>query len=427
MELEEAVLYYHSLERFGIRPGLDRIRALCRRLGDPQKQLRFIHVAGTNGKGSTCTEIASVLTAAGYRTGLYTSPYVLEFRERIRINGRMIAPDDLVAVTNAVRQAIAALNAEGISITEFEAVTAAAFLYYKEQKCDIVVLETGLGGRFDATNIIEEPLCSIITSISLDHTKILGDTIEKIAYEKCGIIKTGRPVITSVLQPDAVLATIRNAASSRSCAMIVADPSEFQIIRSGITGTDVVYRNNDLHIPFPGQHQLENASLAISAIEFLKQIGYHITDKQISSGISGAAIPARIETISSSPLIILDGSHNDGSTRALARTLKTYLSGEKLLAVMGMMADKDCEQALRNLLPLFSAVIAVEPSNPRSMPAEAFAALVRSYGTEAKSIPDPVEGVRFALTRLIDFDALIVCGSLYLAADVREYLIKHHP
>ncbi len=423
MGLEDAVNYYHSLERFGIRPGLESIRALCGKLGNPQTQFPCVHVAGTNGKGSTCTEIASVLTQAGYRTGLYTSPYLLEFRERIRLDGEMIGEEDLIAVTDTVRAAVESLSEEGICVTEFEAVTAAAFLYYAGHHCDVVVLETGLGGRFDATNIIKEPLCSIITSVSLDHTGILGDTLEQIAFEKCGIIKEGRPVVTSSRQPQPVLDTIRSAASARSSRLVIADPSSLRPVGSDICGTTVKHGEIEITIPFPGAHQLENTSLVISAIEILKQIGYHITDADLARGISLARIPARIEVISRSPLVILDGSHNDGSTSALADTLKTYLPGKKILAVMGMMADKDCRKALDNLLPFFAGVIAVTPSNPRSMPADEFCRLAAASGVPCEAMGRPEEGVRYAFSQISAYDALVVCGSLYLAADVRPILI----
>lgn len=424
MNCEEAVAYYHSLERFGIRPGLERIEALCHRLGDPQNKLRCVHVAGTNGKGSTCTEIASVLTEAGYRTGLYTSPYVLDFRERIRLDGEMIPPADLSLVTERVSREIKALSEQGITVTEFEAITAAAFLYYAESGCDAVVLETGLGGRFDATNIIESPLCSVITSVSLDHMKILGDTIEQIATEKCGIIKQGCPVVTAATQRSAVLETIRREAAARAAVLRIAKPDKFFIQNEDISGSDVLFQDIALRIPFPGRHQIENTALAVSVVEILRENGFNITDRQLAEGLRSSWIPARIETISRSPLVILDGSHNDGSTSALADTLRRYLSGKRILAVMGMMADKDCAAALDHLLPLFSKVICVTPSNPRSMAAEEFCLLVSSRGVAAQSVPSPTEGVRNALAQADAFDAIIVCGSLYLAADVRSELIR---
>lgn len=426
MDLNQAVAFYHSLERFGIQPGLERIRTLCRQLGDPQDSLRFVHVAGTNGKGSTCTEIASVLTQAGYRTGLYTSPYVIEFRERIRLDGEMIAPEDLIEATEKVRSAVDLLSREGVAITEFEAVTAAAFLYYAGKHCDVVVLETGLGGRFDATNIIRDPVCTVITSVSYDHVRILGNTLSEIASEKSGIIKPGRPVITTSHQDNAVLDTVSKAAAHNESELIISDPSELSVIEEDITGTDVLYQGNSLHIPFPGRHQVENAALAIKAIEILRRSGFSVTDEQLKNGLSHAVIPARIEVISKEPLVILDGSHNEGSTAALAAAIRSFLPGKRILAVMGMMADKDIETALSHLLPLFSKVIAVTPSNTRSMDAEAFCEMTRRQGVLSQAIPDPVEGVKYALEQIRDYDALIVCGSLYLASDVRPYLLSYH-
>ena len=220
---DEAVNYYHSLEKFGIMPGLERITLLCERLGSPHKRLKFIHTAGTNGKGSTCTALASVLHKAGYKTGLYTSPYVIDFRERIQLDMRMISPEELISCTQRVKTAIEQLNDEGVKITEFEAVTAAAFLFYYEKSCDFVVLETGLGGRFDATNIIESPLCSIITSVSMDHTGVLGDTLSEIAFEKSGIIKKGCPVITGTEQPADVLEVISSQAEKMNSPVILRD------------------------------------------------------------------------------------------------------------------------------------------------------------------------------------------------------------
>ncbi|MBQ6065710.1 MAG: bifunctional folylpolyglutamate synthase/dihydrofolate synthase [Clostridia bacterium] len=426
MDFEQSVAYYHSLERFGIQPGLERIRALCRLLGDPQDSLRFIHVAGTNGKGSTCTEIASVLTQAGYRTGLYTSPYVIEFRERIRLDGEMISPEDLIGVTEKVRSAAGRLAGEGVSVTEFEAVTAAAFLYYAEKRCDAVVLETGLGGRFDATNIIREPVCTVITSVSFDHVRILGNTLAEIASEKCGIIKSGRPVITTSHQDGSVLDTISKTAALNGSELIVSDPAELQILHEDISGSDVLYRERPLHIPFAGRHQIENAALAIQAIETLRRFGFSVSEEQLRIGLAEALIPARIEVISKDPLVILDGCHNEGSTAALAAAVRSYLPEKRILAVMGMMADKDIVTSLSKLLPLFSKVIAVTPSNARSMQAESFCDMIRRHGVPAQAVSDPIEGVDRALDQLRDYDALIVCGSLYLASDVRSYLVSYH-
>lgn len=424
MDYNEAIGYFHSMEKFGIRPGLERISVLCAKLGDPQNSFSCIHVAGTNGKGSTCTEIASVLTAAGYKTGLYTSPYVIEFRERIRFCGEMIGKEALVSVTQKVKAAIEELAEENIAITEFEAVTAAAFLYYKEVGCEIAVLETGLGGRFDATNIIRDPLCCVITSVSYDHMHILGNSLAEIANEKCGIVKKGSPVITSINQHYEVLNVIKNASWANESVLHIVSNGCFIKKGESIFGTDVRYRNLSFRIPFCGDHQLENSSLVVSVIDVLREKGYKISDAALKNGIEKSFVPARTEIIKRSPLIILDGSHNEGSTAALASVLSAHLRDKKILAVMGMMADKDCSASLNNLLPFFAKVICVKPSNPRSMPAEEFRELVKQHGRPAEAVNDPCEGVDAALKELSDYDALIVCGSLYLSADVREHLLE---
>lgn len=421
----EAISFYHALQRFGIRPGLERIRALCALLGDPQNKLKFIHVAGTNGKGSTCTELACVLTAAGYKTGLFTSPYVLCFRERIQINGAMINAADLVRITETVRQAVEKLNRQGVYPTEFEAITAAAFLFFLEQSCDIVVLEVGLGGRFDATNLIASPLVSVITSISMDHMAVLGSTLGEIAAEKCGIIKSGCPVVTSALQKTDALVTIIRAAESNHSQLVLADPrTMLHVERASVFGTDVSYCDQRITIPFAGEHQLENTALVLDTCMLLRENGYSLSDTAIKNGIEAAFIPARTEVLNKDPLVLLDGSHNEGSTNALSALLKSYLSDENLICVMGFMADKDIDSALRHLLPYMKKVIAVTPSNPRAISAEELCDKIRSYGVAAESCGDPILGIDKAWNDLYhNYSALVVCGSLYLASDVRDYMI----
>ena len=423
--VEEAVAFFHSLERFGVNPGLERIGALCEILGHPEKRCRYVHVAGTNGKGSVCTEISNVLREAGFVTGLYTSPYVLDFRERIQVNNRMISAEDLIAAADQVKSAVESLNARGVYPTEFEAVTAAAFLHFANTGCKIVVLETGLGGRFDATNIIEAPIVSVITSISLDHVKILGDTLDKIAFEKCGIIKPLCHTVTDAANPTEALNVIRETAAARGSYLFEASPGGlFQVISSDITGTQIEYRGVRMRIPFPGEHQIRNAAAAIKACEVLGVSGFDLTVKHIKSGLEASFIPARTEIMHGSPPVVLDGSHNDDSTLALAKVLRAYLSGKRILAVMGMMEDKDCEKAVRNLQGCFTEVIAVTPSNPRAMPAEKFRDLLTENGYTASAVPDPLKAIDEAFLRLADFDALVVCGSLYLASDVRAHILE---
>lgn len=425
MTLSEAVDYYHSLEKFGIMPGLERIEILANALGAPHKKLKFVHVAGTNGKGSTCTALASVLTEAGYKTGLYTSPYVIDFRERIQYNMSMISPEDLIDVTEKVKEKIEQLSEKGIKITEFEAVTAAALTYYAKRNCDIVVLETGLGGRFDATNIIPSPVCSIITSVSLDHTGILGDTLSAIAFEKSGIIKNGCPVVTDASARAEVLGVIEKQCNEKNAELFKADYTDiFSVAGESINGTSVLSEKGKFTVPWCGVHQLQNMSLVWTAVEILKSAGFDISDRAFCAGISKARIPARTEVLSEKPLVILDGSHNDGSTEAFAKILKKHLSGKRILAVMGMMADKDCRKSLSNLMPCFTEVITVKPSNPRSMSASELALIAKDFGVTSFAAGAPLDGIALAFQKIDKFDALAVCGSLYLAGDVRDEMLK---
>ena len=406
-------------------PGLDRIKILLDRLGNPEKSLRCIHVAGTNGKGTVCSLLASVLKTAGYKTGLYTSPYIVDFRERIRVDGEMISEYELENITTTVKKEIEKLRNEDIIITEFEAVTAAAFLYYKNTGCDFVVLETGLGGRFDATNVIERPLASVIVSISLDHVNILGNTISDIAYEKCGIIKNNCPVVTNSAQPADALKMIKEQSEMRNSALYVADADTIRVLDESIKGSDIFYGGRSVFVPFPGKHQTENCITALTVIDLMKEQGIAISEKAVREGIANTRNPARCEVVSEKPLIILDGCHNEDSAKALCAVLEKYLKGKKITALMGMMADKDISKVLTLLLPHFDKVLTVTPSNPRAIPAEELAEKIRTLGTDAKSFENAEDAYKYAVNNMSEDEILIVCGSLYLCSDVYN-IIKNN-
>lgn len=416
--MTSAEKYYHSLLTFGIMPGLDRIKILLERLGNPEKSLRCIHVAGTNGKGTVCSFLASVLTTAGYKTGLYTSPYIVDFRERIRVDGEMISETELDNITEVVKTEIEKLKAEDIIITEFEAVTAAAFLYYKTVGCDFVVLETGLGGRFDATNVIERPLASVIVSISLDHVNILGNTISEIAYEKCGIIKNGCPVVTNSAQTADALKMIKEQSESRQSILSIADVSAIKVLESSVKGSDIFYSGRSVFVPFPGMHQAENCITALTVIDLLKQQGIAISERAVREGIAKTRNPARCEIVSEKPLIILDGCHNEDSARALCSVMEKHLNGKKISALMGMMADKDVDKVLELMLPHFYKVYTVTPSNPRAMDGNVLADKIKKLGTDAHSLDSENDTIVQLINSINKDDVLIVCGSLYLCSDV---------
>ncbi len=410
--------YYHSLMTFGIMPGLDRIKILLERLGNPEKSLRCIHVAGTNGKGTVCSFLASVLKQAGYKTGLYTSPYIVDFRERIRIDGEMISKNDLEEVTETVKAEIEKLRSEDIIITEFEAVTAAAFIYYKNMGCDFVVLETGLGGRFDATNVIERPLASVIVSISLDHVNILGNTISEIAYEKCGIIKNNCPVVTNSAQSSDALKMIKEQSETRKASLSVADVSLIRVLDESIKGSDIFYGGRSVFVPFPGKHQMENCITALTVIDLLKEQGIAISEKAVREGIANTRNPARCEVVSEKPLVILDGCHNEDSAKALCAVMEKHLKGKKITALMGMMADKDINKVLYLMLPYFEKVYTVTPSNSRAIDKDELCEKIKRLGSDAESIYCDKDVIRKLVERFKEDEVLIVCGSLYLCSDV---------
>ena len=416
--MTNAEKYYHSLLTFGIMPGLDRIKILLERLGNPEKSLRCIHVAGTNGKGTVCSFLASVLKTAGYKTGLYTSPYIVDFRERIRVDGEMISEYELENITLIVKKEIEKLRNEDIIITEFEAVTAAAFLYYKNMGCDFVVLETGLGGRFDATNVIERPLASVIVSISLDHVNILGNTISDIAYEKCGIIKNGCPVVTNSAQLADAFKMIKEQSEMRNAAFSVAEVNAIRVLDESIKGSDIFYGGRSVFVPFPGKHQRENCITALTVIDLLKEQGVAISENAIREGIAKTRNPARCEVVSENPFVILDGCHNEDSAKALCSVLEKHLNGKKITAIMGMMADKDISKVLTLLLSHFDKVLTVTPSNPRAINATELAEKIRILGTDAKSFERTEDAYKYAVNNMSEDEILIVCGSLYLCSDV---------
>lgn len=414
MTYKEAMEYIGSRLRFGIKPGLERIRRLLSSLDEPQDDLRFIHVAGTNGKGSVCTMTASALTASGLKTGLYTSPYVTRFSERMQIDGRQIDDASLAELTERVARVVG----EDDPVTEFELITAVAMLWYAREKCDRVVLETGLGGRFDATNVIAAPDCSVITRIDYDHTAILGDTLDKIAFEKAGIIKPGCPVVVSPVQEPEALDTLKKAADERGCRFILPD---LRAVRAGeptLGGTDIVYDGLPLHIPLAGRHQIVNT---VTAVEALRAVG--TAEEHIAAGVARARIPARLEVLSEKPSVILDGAHNPNGAAALADAIDTLLAGRRVVAVMGVLRDKDYNRELELLGGRMSRIFTCGGFSERALDAESFAQTVSRY-TDAVAMPSPKAALEAALSEADENTAVVICGSLYLAGAIRADALK---
>ena len=413
MNYKDSVKYIHSLLKFGMNLGLRRISALLNELGNPQEKLEFVHVAGTNGKGTTSTMLSSILCAAGKKTGLFTSPYVFDFCERIQINNKNIPHDDLSLVVEKVKNACDRLSAKGTEPTEFEAITAAAMLYFYEQKCDAVVLEVGLGGRYDSTNIIPCPKAAVITSISLDHTKILGDTVEKIAAEKCGIIKNGGTVITTSEQNEKALSVIKDTVKEKNGRLLIGDVSAAEILSEDIFGTEISYNGLTVKIPLVGRHQVENTVGVISAARALG-----ISDEFIKKGIESTVIHARMEIISRSPVIMLDGGHNPECAAALENVLVRFAGDKNITVLIGMMADKDTKDYLAAILPHCKTAVFTKPSNPRAEDENVLLREGECFCRDVVSVKDPKDAYKKAMSLVKNGDMLLVCGSFYLLSDI---------
>lgn len=424
MNCTQAIEYIHSLEKFGIKPGLERIKALCELLGNPQDKLKVIHVAGTNGKGSTSTMISNILIKNGFKTGLYISPYVTDFRERIQLNGNMIEHSELAECVEKVKAAVDILLEKGEQTTEFEALTATAFVYFEKKKCDYVVLEVGLGGRFDATNVIKAPFVSVIASISLDHTAILGDTVEKIAAEKCGIIKFGAETVVYPFQEPEAMKVIEDTCSMRCNTLRIPDIKKLETGKESIEGTEVCYDGIDYLLPLAGEHMIYNSITAIEAVRSLSRFGVNVSDDIITAGIEASVMPARMELIKKKPVIILDGGHNEGCANALAAYIRNHLSNKRIIMVSSMMADKDYLSYLKTVAPFASVFIAAKADVPRALSSDELCETAKAFCSDCYSISDPIKAIQAAGNITEKDDAMIVCGSFYLAGEVRDNLLN---
>ncbi|NLL63630.1 MAG: bifunctional folylpolyglutamate synthase/dihydrofolate synthase [Ruminococcaceae bacterium] len=422
LDYEAALNFISGRAIFGSRPGFERINALLDRLDHPEKGLKYIHIAGTNGKGSVCNTVANILTKAGYKTGLFISPFVSNFRERMQINGEYIEKTSLVTHTETVRKVVKEISKLNIEPTEFEIITAIMFLYFKAEKCDVVVLEVGLGGLLDSTNVIDTPLCSAIVSISFDHMSVLGNTIEEIAVQKAGIIKSNGVTICAPNQPENALHVIRTACFERKNKLIIADPSEIDLISDSILGNTISFDSITATLPLIGKHQIDNFSVSREIIKVLISKGFEISNDAIKAGIETTTVPARVEVLSTNPLVILDGGHNVDGAKALKNALCKYIADKTKTLVIGVMADKEVDLVLSILAPLAKNIITTLPNSNRSMKAEELAKAAKKYCKNVESIKNPTDAFDKALK--IKNDSIIICGSLYLAGDVRQHALK---
>lgn len=417
-----------EFERFGSVLGLDRIRALLSRLGEPQKDMKVIHVAGTNGKGSVCKYIYEGLEANGYKVGLYTSPYIERFEERIEFDHELISSEDLEIYTDKVIDAANEMIAEGMqSPTEFEIVTAIALCYFNDKQADFVILEVGLGGRGDSTNVIDRPLVSIITSIGYDHMDRLGNTLAEIAGEKAGIIKPEVPVVMNVEEREPAV-VIARAAYKNHC--VLHDVSKIKWYRTENVGYGSCFNTfidgtqyDDVVISMAGDHQIENAVTALAAIEILRKSSIIKVERQkLYEGFERAVQKGRFEVVDAEGKYILDGAHNEDGMQALVQTAGDLLYGQNVLTVIGVLADKDTERIAELARYLGDDFIVTEPVSPRKMKAADLAAKLESYGKTCYICPVPADAIKKAKEIDGDYDAVICAGSLYLIGELRSLL-----
>ena len=420
MTYQEALEYIHSVEWKGSRPGLSRITELLEKLGDPQKKLRFIHVAGTNGKGSFCAMTESVLRAAGYKTGLFVSPYIKNFNERICVSGVPIDDAALAAATATVR--VVADTMEDAP-TEFELITAIGLVHFVRAQCDVVVLETGMGGRLDSTNVIDPPLLSVITGIAMDHTAFLGDTVEQIAAEKAGIIKAGSPVLWGGSDP-AARHVIEKRAKELGVSMRATRDTPLTVREMTLSGTVADYGAwKNMRIPLLGTYQPRNLANVLAAIPLLREAGLEISDEAVYEGLAHVCWRGRFEKLCDEPLILSDGAHNPEGVDAAVDSIKAYFGAQRVLLLCGVMADKDYHGMVKTLAPIAARVFTLTPDNPRALPATDLADAFKEAGIPAIGFADVPSAVAAAFDEALKTGTpLISLGSLYMYREVTDAL-----
>ncbi|MFA9379969.1 MAG: folylpolyglutamate synthase/dihydrofolate synthase family protein [Acetanaerobacterium sp.] len=422
MTYNEALSYIHSFRKFGKKAGLSKITRLLSLLDDPQKGLKFVHVAGTNGKGSIVAMTASVLRTAGFKTGMFISPFVVDFTERMQINGRYIAPDELARVTAVVKEQVDILSCETDAPSEFEVVTAIGLYWFREQCCDIVCLEVGLGGRFDPTNAIDTPLVAVIANIGLDHTAILGDTIEQIAAEKAGIIKEGGTVVCYPTLPPEVLGVIMEKAAQKNARVVLGNTHAARVLRDEVFSFVVEYGSLTLTLPLAGAHQIQNLICVLEVIGLLRNSGFAIPDDAVRDGIACVRFPARMEVFEGAPRIILDGAHNPQSAASVA-AMASRVSGRRVL-LYASLSHKDYRSSARILAPLFDEIVATQTAAAGGEDAETLSAALREYTPCCTPCADLPRALARALSLAGADGTLFICGSLFLASEVRPLLLK---
>ena len=422
MNYKEARVYLDEVSKYGSVLGLESMRELLRRLGDPQNELKFIHISGTNGKGSVLAYLSTILSGAGYRTGRYISPTLFSYRERIQVDGEYIEKESLACHVTAIAAAAEDMQKAGLpSPTVFEIETALAFLYFKEKRCDIVTLEVGCGGLLDATNVITTTLMEVIASISMDHTDLLGDTLAKIAAQKAGIIKPDT-MVASAQQKSEAAQVIEDTCKEQHCTLQMVDESKISNVHYGAEGQTFSYKTwENVAISLAGSYQIKNAALALEGVEALRKLGYALSDQQVREGLLHTAWRGRFTTLRRDPTVIIDGAHNPAAALELKESLERYFPGKTLYFVMGMFKDKDYAQVIDLTAPLARHIITVEtPGNPRAMPARELAEAVGKVNPSVEWADSVAHGVEKALAMAGKEDAVIVFGSLSFLGEAAD-------
>ena len=422
MNYKEARVYLDEVSKYGSVLGLESMRELLHRLGDPQNELKFIHISGTNGKGSVLAYLSTILSGAGYRTGRYISPTLFSYRERIQVDGEYIEKESLACHVTAIAAAAEDMQKAGLpSPTVFEIETALAFLYFKEKRCDIVTLEVGCGGLLDATNVITTTLMEVIASISMDHTDLLGDTLAKIAAQKAGIIKPDTMVVSAQQKSEAAQ-VIEDTCKEQHCTLQMVDESKISNVHYGAEGQTFSYKTwENVAISLAGSYQIKNAALALEGVEALRKLGYALSDQQVREGLLHTAWRGRFTTLRRDPTVIIDGAHNPAAALELKESLERYFPGKTLYFVMGMFKDKDYAQVIDLTAPLARHIITVEPpGNPRAMPARELAEAVGKVNPSVEWADSVAHGVEKALAMAGKEDAVIVFGSLSFLGEAAD-------
>lgn len=422
MNYKEARVYLDEVSKYGSVLGLESMRELLHRLGDPQNELKFIHISGTNGKGSVLAYLSTILSGAGYRTGRYISPTLFSYRERIQVDGEYIEKESLACHVTAIAAAAEDMQKAGLpSPTVFEIETALAFLYFKEKRCDIVTLEVGCGGLLDATNVITTTLMEVIASISMDHTDLLGDTLAKIAAQKAGIIKPDTMVVSAQQKSEAAQ-VIEDTCKEQHCTLQMVDESKISNVHYGAGGQTFSYKTwENVAISLAGSYQIKNAALALEGVEALRKLGYALSDQQVREGLLHTAWRGRFTTLRRDPTVIIDGAHNPAAALELKESLERYFPGKTLYFVMGMFKDKDYAQVIDLTAPLARHIITVEtPGNPRAMPARELAEAVGKVNPSVEWADSVAHGVEKALAMAGKEDAVIVFGSLSFLGEAAD-------